>query len=228
MADPQPIRPAATVVILRDRPAGPEVLLLRRNPTLVFYGGAWVFPGGRVDAEDRQAGDDAVAAARQAAVREAREEAGLSLPLSALHHFARWITPPGRPRRFDTHYFIAPASGDPVRIDGGEVHAHRWMRPGEALQARERGEIELPAPTFVTLSELGAPDSVEAAISAVRARGVREFVPRDFPQDDGLCYLYAGDAGYERRDPRAEGPRHRLWALRDGWRYEPPGEAGED
>jgi hypothetical protein len=32
--------------------------------------------------------------------------------------------------------------------------------------------------------------------------------------------LYPGDAGYDDRDPARGGPRHRLWTLPDGWRYE--------
>ncbi|MFM8861560.1 MAG: NUDIX hydrolase, partial [Acidimicrobiia bacterium] len=51
--------PAATVVLVRDaidgRP-GVEVLLARRNSKIYFAGGAWVFPGGRIDVEDH--GDD--------------------------------------------------------------------------------------------------------------------------------------------------------------------------
>ena len=87
--------PAATVVLLRDGGAGCEVLLVRRNAQLVFHGGAWVFPGGRLDAggSTRRGGGDTVAAAQRAAVREAREEAGLTLAPDALVLVSRWITP---------------------------------------------------------------------------------------------------------------------------------------
>jgi 8-oxo-dGTP pyrophosphatase MutT (NUDIX family) len=50
-------RPAATVVVLRDGPAGPEVFLVRRHEDTAFMGGAHVFPGGRVDAADGDADD---------------------------------------------------------------------------------------------------------------------------------------------------------------------------
>ena len=94
MADP---RPAATVVVLRDGPAGPEVFMVRRHEDTAFMGGAHVFPGGRVDAADGDADDtwcDGLAhAARQldglppadavayhvAAARELFEEAGVLL-----------------------------------------------------------------------------------------------------------------------------------------------------
>ena len=58
-APPEPIlanpRPAATVVVLRDSPAGPEVFMVRRHEGTAFMGGAHVFPGGRVDAADGDA-----------------------------------------------------------------------------------------------------------------------------------------------------------------------------
>ena len=48
-------RASATVVVLREAAGGPEVLLLRRNRATGFVPGAWVFPGGRVDAADGEA-----------------------------------------------------------------------------------------------------------------------------------------------------------------------------
>ena len=89
------LRPASTLVVVRDAPAGIEVLLLRRAESGGdAYSGAWVFPGGMVDARDRACRgvcggmDDAAASARLglaadgidyfvAAVRECFEESGL-------------------------------------------------------------------------------------------------------------------------------------------------------
>jgi 8-oxo-dGTP pyrophosphatase MutT (NUDIX family) len=45
-------RPAATVISLRDGTNGYEILMLRRNLNSDFVGGAYVFPGGRVDEAD--------------------------------------------------------------------------------------------------------------------------------------------------------------------------------
>jgi 8-oxo-dGTP pyrophosphatase MutT (NUDIX family) len=47
-----PLRPAATVVLLRDGVAGVEAYLQRRHTSLAFAGGMHAFPGGRVDAAD--------------------------------------------------------------------------------------------------------------------------------------------------------------------------------
>lgn len=49
---PAEARPAATVVVLRDGPAGLELLMLQRSRRVGFFPDAWVFPGGRVDPED--------------------------------------------------------------------------------------------------------------------------------------------------------------------------------
>ena len=52
MADILSPRPAATVIPLRDGVNGYEILMLRRNLNSDFVGGAYVFPGGRVDESD--------------------------------------------------------------------------------------------------------------------------------------------------------------------------------
>ena len=51
--DPEqvPIRHAATVMIVQDRPRL-EVLMVQRTSRAVFGPSAWVFPGGRVDPDD--------------------------------------------------------------------------------------------------------------------------------------------------------------------------------
>jgi 8-oxo-dGTP pyrophosphatase MutT (NUDIX family) len=74
--DEVPVRPAATVMIIRDAERGIEVFMLRRTLKAAFGSGMYVFPGGRVEASD---GDDLERAHRLAAVRECFEEAGILL-----------------------------------------------------------------------------------------------------------------------------------------------------
>ena len=79
---PEPI-PAATLVLMREVVAGPpELLVTERTGQMAFAAGALVFPGGRIDAEDEEAGAHfpafADAAARIAAIRETIEETGLA------------------------------------------------------------------------------------------------------------------------------------------------------
>jgi 8-oxo-dGTP pyrophosphatase MutT (NUDIX family) len=210
--------PAATVVLVRDARDALEVLLLRRSSKLAFHGGAWVFPGGRIDPEDAGEGGDA-GAARRAAAREAREEAGLEIDPGALAQISHWTTPEGLPKRFATWFFLGTADATPVRVDGGEIHAHRWMTPAEALAARATGEIELPPPTFVTLTTLASLRSAADALGRARAAQPIVYLPRFIPVDDGAISLYPEDAGWEARDPRREGARHRLLMLKRGWEY---------
>jgi 8-oxo-dGTP pyrophosphatase MutT (NUDIX family) len=152
MAAPTTPRQAASVIVLRGGADALEVLLLRRTPAARFMGGAWVFPGGAVDAHEG-AGD---AAHRLAAVREVEEEAGLRLPdPAALVKFSRWITPREEPIRFDTHFFLAPApAGQEPRADGGEMVDLGWHTPSGALAAGERGELQLVFPTIKHLEQL--------------------------------------------------------------------------
>jgi glyoxylase-like metal-dependent hydrolase (beta-lactamase superfamily II)/8-oxo-dGTP pyrophosphatase MutT (NUDIX family) len=87
-------RPAATLILLRDGEAGPEIFMLKRSPSAAFVANAYVFPGGGLDAADHQALDrvngltEAQANRRLgvesgglaywvAAVRECFEEAGI-------------------------------------------------------------------------------------------------------------------------------------------------------
>lgn len=224
-SDTAPAAPAATVILLRDARngvQGVETLLLQRHTKTAFHGGAWVFPGGHIDPEDHEPGapDDILAAARTAAVRETAEEAGLRIDPDTLAYFSHWTTPLVRPRRFSTWFFVAPADDEGVRVDGREISAHRWLRPAAALAARHAGEIELPPPTYVSLTTLAAFDSVAAALAFVRGREPDVFFPKLEKVEGGYCSLYRGDAGYETASVAAPGERHRLWMLRDGWRYE--------
>lgn len=220
-AQPAVAHPAATVVLLREGGSGCDVLLVRRNAQLSFHGGAWVFPGGRLDPADYAAGGgDVIAAARCAAVRESREEAGLVLHRESLVLVSRWITPTPLPKRFDTWFFAALGSDAPIEVDGGEIHDHRWMSPREALAAQRAGEIELPPPTFVTITYLAQHGCAADALAAFSRGPVQTFEPRLHPIEGGAVTLYAGDAGYDDGDLERPGTRHRLWIVEGGWRYE--------
>ncbi len=217
-----PIRPAATTVCVRNGQAGLEVLLVRRSRTLVFYGSAWAFPGGRVDPEDAPPDADLYQepAARTAAVREAREETSIVLAPEALVPLSHWTTPPGRPRRFRTWFFLVRPETEHVVVDDQEIDKHWWTPPVDALAAQARAEISLPPPTFVTLRWLEGFENTETALEAARAQRLPLFVPRLVAHEDHFVSLYQGDAGYRDRDLNARGARHRLWMRPDGWHYE--------
>jgi 8-oxo-dGTP pyrophosphatase MutT (NUDIX family) len=211
---------AATVVVARNVTHGIEVLMLRKN-SKIHFGGMWVFPGGKVDHADAdaQSGDPFVRF-RNAATREAEEEAGIRLDGSALVHFSHWLPPPVRPVRFSTHFFIAAAPPDlaDVEIDGGEITAYKWMNATEALERRHRGEIEVVTPTFVTLDWLRRFTSVNDAIASIQAP--IDYHTHIISTDNGNIAFYAGDVAYDSLDPTQPGPRRRANMFNDGWWWE--------
>jgi 8-oxo-dGTP pyrophosphatase MutT (NUDIX family) len=83
----QPIHAAASLIVMRDRASqAPEVLIIQRSAALAFAGGAYAFPGGRVDLEDRALAERCCpsldlddGAARIAAARETLEETAIAI-----------------------------------------------------------------------------------------------------------------------------------------------------
>ena len=192
--EPTTPRQAASVIVLRDGSDGLEVLLLRRNPNARFMGGAWVFPGGAVDAHEGE-GD---LSHRIAAVREVEEEAGLRLPdPAALVKFSRWITPPQIAIRFDTHFFLAPLPrGQEPRADGEEMVALGWHAPAGALDAHRRGALQLVFPTIKQLEQLAGFPSATALLEWAEGREVAAVEPRVLMTGEAARLVLPGEPGY--------------------------------
>ncbi len=182
-------------MVLRGDREALEVLLVQRNPASRFMGGAWVFPGGAVDAAEGE-GDAAI---RAAALRELHEEAGILVPEpSELVPFSRWITPAEVKIRFDTWFFLTalPADAEP-RVDGSEIVDARWYEPAEALGAGERGEILLVFPTIKHLEQLSSFTSAGEAIEQARGGRVRPVQPRVLITGETARVVLPGEPGYE-------------------------------
>jgi 8-oxo-dGTP pyrophosphatase MutT (NUDIX family) len=193
----EPTRPrqAATVIVLRGGGDTLEVLLVKRNPEQRFMGGAWVFPGGAVDAEEGE-GD---AAHRLAGVREVEEEVGIELPgPDALVKLSRWITPAEVKIRFDTHFFLAEApDGQEARIDGSECVDFGWFTPQGALDAYGRDEILLVFPTIRTLEQLSPFASAAELLEWAGGREVVPLQPRVRIEGETARIVMPGEPGYE-------------------------------
>jgi 8-oxo-dGTP pyrophosphatase MutT (NUDIX family) len=221
-----PAIPAATVVLLRDGDDGVETLMLRRDSKLAFAGGAWVFPGGRIDPDDYPGGvvtddgDAVLTAARNAAAREAMEEAGLTLDPDALVWFAHWTPGAIAARRFATWFFVGTAPDGQVVVDDGEIREHVWIRPADALARREAGEIELIPPTWVTLHALTDTTSTAEACATARSREPQVYLTHIARVDGGIASIWEGDVAYDDLDTAKPGPRNRLLMLDTGWRLE--------
>lgn len=188
-------RLAATVILLRGGDQGLQVLLVQRNPRARFMGGAWVFPGGAVGAQD----GEGEASLRAAAVRELREEAGVGhVEPADLVSFSRWITPAAVKIRYDTWFFLAMLpEGEDARIDGAEVVDARWLRPRDALNAARAGEILLVFPTIKHLEQLSGFASSATLLEHARSRTVRPVQPRVLGTGETARIVLPGEPGYD-------------------------------
>ncbi len=215
--------PSATVVLLRDGDDGIETFLTQRAARLSFSG-FWVFPGGQVDpgdAKDFQGGDEEIAIARRAAVRETFEEVGIVLREDALVPLSWWVTPDGAARRYATWMFLAELDdpADKFVVDANEISAHAWMTPADVLRGQRAGEINLAPPTWVTLWHLHRARTTAQALSYAAERVPERLYGRPVTTETGIVLLEPGDAGYETWDVTVPGPRHRL-ILNPHWEYE--------
>ncbi|MEO6364287.1 MAG: NUDIX domain-containing protein, partial [Caldimonas sp.] len=279
----RPPRAAATLVVVREAGEGGfEVLLSRRAERGDHNSGAWVFPGGIVEASDGGAHaacdglDDAAASARLglaaggldffvAAVRECFEESGLlfardasgqwvdldavdagrlgpwrgtlhrgerdmaalciseniRLAMDRLVYFSHWLTPLGRPKRFDTRFFLAVLPpGQTAAHDGTELVEQQWLRPADAL-ARSQ-QLKLLTPTLKTLQLLaGFADMAGVMAWALAPRSVALVMPRVAHGAAGFRPVLVHRSGRENVGrPRAGQARGRRagGALRRRWR----------
>lgn len=235
MSTPVEPRPAAAILLLRDREGGLEVLMICRAKAMSFAGGAMAFPGGRIDEADALLAPDgdAIGAFRIGAIREAWEETGMLLARpsaapataggtefhahlsakgvtpdhAALTHFAHWVTPAQSPKRFDTHFFLAeaPAGQEPVH-DGSETEEAVWMRPAQVIEDAEAGRRTLVFPTRLNLLRLSRHATAAEAIAAARVTPVVTVMPQ--PEPDGA-------GGTNLRIPEEAGYGAALWPAKD-------------
>jgi 8-oxo-dGTP pyrophosphatase MutT (NUDIX family) len=188
-------RQAATVIVARGGAQTLEVLLVQRNPAQRFMGGAWVFPGGAVDAHEGE-GDSAH---RAAAVRELAEEAAIEgVDPAQLVRFSQWITPPEVKIRFDTHFFLAPLpDGAQPRVDGDECVDLGWFTPRDALAAHAAEKLLLVFPTIKHFEQLSAFASADELLAFATGREVVAVTPRVVMSGEQARILLPGEPGYD-------------------------------
>ncbi|NNC47117.1 MAG: NUDIX domain-containing protein [Sphingomonas sp.] len=174
-------KPAATLIVLRDAPSGPpEMLMVRRDRAMAFAAGAWVWPGGRVDPEDRLAALDDLHAAQIAAVREATEEVAMpALDPKSLVPFARWLPKFNVERRFDTWFFLARAPRVDWTLDlqDGEIIDAMWTSAQAMLDRIACGDASAIFPTVRNLERLAGFASIDEAFADAAAHPTDPITP---------------------------------------------------
>jgi len=226
-------RPASTVVVLRE--GNPfEILMVRRNDTVAFMAGSYVFPGGRVDDADRplasepcrpaifsDLSDAEESAYRTAAVRELMEEASVRISVDDLVPFAHWVTPEIEARRYDTRFFIARMPPHQVaKHDERETTALDWLSPSEAIARFERRELLLPPPTFTTLRQLAHRTSIEDVLVWAKSKPIVRIMPGFFKDGDLATLTLPGDPLFP-SIPGWDVPEETRFVLEDGARWRP-------
>jgi 8-oxo-dGTP pyrophosphatase MutT (NUDIX family) len=105
-------------------------------------------------------------------------EHGLAIDADALRPWARWVTPVGEVRRYDTRFFVAglPPGATPIDLSS-ESSTAGWLPVREALTEGERGERLLMPPTAAALRSVGAHGTVAAVLAAAGARDLAPVRP---------------------------------------------------
>jgi glyoxylase-like metal-dependent hydrolase (beta-lactamase superfamily II)/8-oxo-dGTP pyrophosphatase MutT (NUDIX family) len=136
--------------------------------------------------------------------------AGLRLAADRLAYLSHWITQAGRPRRYDTRFFIAaaPEHQRPVH-DGVEAVDHDWLAPRVALERHAQGAIHLMFPTIKTLELLARFARVADALDYAHSpRPMPAMAPRSAVGRQGPKLLMPGDYAYAevgKLDPEGKG-----------------------
>lgn len=103
---------------------------------------------------------------------------GLSVDAGALRPWARWVTPAGEVRRYDTRFFVgALPAGAEARDVTTESSEASWVGVAEAIEQAERGERQMLPPTLATLASLRRFETVAGALAASASRSTAPVRP---------------------------------------------------
>ncbi|HKX35294.1 MAG TPA: NUDIX hydrolase, partial [Rhizorhapis sp.] len=104
---------------------------------------------------------------------------GLELDLNALTPFARWMPAFKQPRKFDTLFYVAAASGGDwvPHPQESECIAAEWASPTALLDRIAQGEASAIFPTKRNLERLAQHDSLESLLADARAHSLETIIP---------------------------------------------------
>ncbi|MEU9785898.1 NUDIX hydrolase [Streptomyces phaeochromogenes] len=115
--------------------------------------------------------DRAALVARDLSFAEFLERRGLVLRSDLLGAWTRWITPEFEPRRYDTWFFVAALpEGQRTRNASTEADRTVWIRPADARDGYDKGDLLMMPPTIATLRQLGAYATAAEALAAATGR----------------------------------------------------------
>ncbi len=112
--------------------------------------------------------------------------------LDLLYAWSWWITPEIEKRRFDTRFLVATSPSDHGEHDGGETVNSGWFNPREVMAKAAHGDFPMAPPTWWTLFELSAHDTVQAVLNAAHTRPVKPIQPLMKFDDSGIHLILPG------------------------------------
>lgn len=135
---------------------------------------------------------------REASFLELIRDNELVLALDTLVHFGHWITPDMMPKRFDTHFYLAPTPPEQLAShDGRETTEAVWLSPQLALDMEKAGEATIIFPTRMNLGKLAETQSVPTAINRFEKEDVVTVLPVIGKDQQGApCLHIPAEAGY--------------------------------
>ena len=135
---------------------------------------------------------------------------GLEPATDALAHWAHWVTPASRSKRFDTQFFLAAAPPDQLAVhDGWSWSKSVWIAPAQAVAEADAGKRRLVFATRKNLEKLARHATVADALAACRAATGRAGAAGDGPLRRGLAYPHPRGGRLRRRQLRARSTRRR-------------------
>ena len=140
---------------------------------------------------------------------------GLRLDLSALHPFARWITPIAESRRYDTRFYVTVLpQGQEGAHDERETTSSFWATPARVLARFEEGTVQLAPPTHRTLELLARARTTAEALAYAATTNKDPICPRLVPQGDTMALVLPGDPEHDVHEARVEGKSR--YVMRNG------------
>lgn len=121
----------------------------------------------------------------------------VQLRLDALSIFARWITPPIMPKRFDTFFYVVRAPANQVAAcDGHETVDAEWIAPQQVLRLAERGERTVIFPTRMNVQLLAEASDASDCMRRAEERPLVTVLPRLEERDGQRVLVIPDNAGY--------------------------------
>lgn len=121
----------------------------------------------------------------------------IKIDLTRLTRFARWLTPPIVPKRFDTFfYLIEMQRGQDVAHDGREAVGNEWIEPEAALRLAESGHRTIVFPTRMNLRLLSRSGSIREAIEMAMLRKSQQVSPSIELRDGQRFLRLSPEDGY--------------------------------